>query len=375
MAAACGTDIRAAMDKNDRLQGFEALARRAEGNATALAGLSLLYSSDGWKARAAEIASQVLTLPDGDVGARTIARHVITTDVPQWHFVIVTDLARNLAYDAALRRAVTPESRVLEIGTGSGLLAMMAARAGAAHVYTCEMEPAVAMTAREIIARNGFADRITVLDRHSKDVTADEIGGPVDILVSEIVSNEMLGEGVLPAMEDAIARLVRPGGAIIPARGTIRVALAHLADLPASMGDVSGFDLSPFDRLREPNFRIPTNRRGLSLCSDAVDLFAFDFASPGPWTGARGQAAVAATGDRANGLVQWITLDMDGVTAYENRPSPEAEPSAWAAVFHAFETMLDPSAGQDISILGQHDMANVRLWIDPPPPAETARAR
>ncbi|MGB3848210.1 MAG: 50S ribosomal protein L11 methyltransferase [Sphingopyxis sp.] len=363
------------MDKNDRLQGFEALARRAEGNATALAGLSLLYSSDGWKARAAEIASQVLTLPDGDVGARTIARHVITTDVPQWHFVIVTDLARNLAYDAALRRAVTPESRVLEIGTGSGLLAMMAARAGAAHVYTCEMEPAVAMTAREIIARNGFADRITVLDRHSKDVTADELGGPVDILVSEIVSNEMLGEGVLPAMEDAIARLVRPGGAIIPARGTIRVALAHLADLPASMGDVSGFDLSPFDRLREPNFRIPTNRRGLSLCSDAVDLFAFDFASPGPWSGARGQAAVAATGARANGLVQWITLDMDGVTAYENRPSPEAEPSAWAAVFHAFETMLDPSAGQDISILGQHDMANVRLWIDPPPPAETARAR
>jgi len=67
---------------------------------------------------------------------------------------------------------------VLEIGTGSGFMAACLSRLAAAHVYTCEMEPAVAMTAREIIARNGFADRITVLDRHSKDVTADELGGP-----------------------------------------------------------------------------------------------------------------------------------------------------------------------------------------------------
>ena len=42
------------------------------------------------------------------------------------------------AYDAALRRAIRPGCRVLEIGTGSGLLAMMAARAGAAQVVTCE---------------------------------------------------------------------------------------------------------------------------------------------------------------------------------------------------------------------------------------------
>lgn len=363
------------MNKDDRLHGFEALVRQANGNAPALAALSLLFSSDGWKSRAGEIAAQVLALPDGDVAARTIARHVITTDVPQWHFVIVADLARNLAYDQALQRAVTPGSRVLEIGTGSGLLAMMAARAGAAHVYTCEMEPAVAMTAREIVARNGFAHRITVIDKHSKDVDVGELDGPVDILVSEIVSNEMLGEGVLPAMEDAIARLVKPGGIIIPAQGTIRVALAHLADFPRTIGTVSGFNLSAFDDLREPNFRIPTNRRGLTLASDAVDLFAFDFTSTAPWSGDRAQATLRATGQPANGLVQWITLDMDGVTAYENRPSTEAPPSAWAAVFHAFETMLDPQDGQDIPVLGQHDMANVRLWIDPPMPAETAPAR
>lgn len=354
------------MNKDDRLRGFEALAGHAAGNPEALASLSLLFSSDGWKARAAEIASQVLALPGGSVEARTIARHVITNEVPAWHFVIVTDLARNLAYDEALQRAVKPESRVLEIGTGSGLLAMMAARAGAAHVYTCEMEPAVAIAAREVIARNGFADRITVIGKHSKEIDPAELGGPVDILVSEIVGNEMLGEGVLPAMEDAIARLVKPGGAIIPARGTIRIALAHLPGARKSMGMVSGFDLSPFDDLREANFRIPTNSPRLALRSEAADLFAFDFTRTEPWSGERAEVLLRATGEEANGLVQWITLDMDGVSRYENRPSPDSESSAWAAVFHAFETALVPQPDQPVRALGQHDMANVRLWADLP---------
>jgi len=354
------------MDRDDRLRGFEALAGKAAGNPDALAALSLLFSSDGWKSRAAEVAAQALALPDGGVEARTIARHVITTDVPSWHFVIVTDLARNQAYDEALQRAVKPGSRVLEIGTGSGLLAMMAARAGAEHVYTCEMEPAVAIAAREVIARNGLSDRITVIGKHSKDVDPAELGGPVDILVSEIVSNEMLGEGVLPAMEDAIARLVKPGGAIIPARGTIRIALAHLPASRRSMGMVSGFDLSPFDGLQEPNFRISTNTPRLKLCSEAADLFAFDFTRTEPWSSDRAEAALRASGERANGIVQWITLDMDGVSHYENRPSPDSESSAWAAVFHTFERELELQPGQPVRALGQHDMANVRIWADLP---------
>lgn len=62
---------------------------------------------------------------------------------------------RELAIEAAV-----PGKVVLDIGTGSGLLAMMAARAGAARVIACEMNAAVAETARRIIAANGLADRM-----------------------------------------------------------------------------------------------------------------------------------------------------------------------------------------------------------------------
>jgi type III protein arginine methyltransferase len=82
--------------------------------------------------------------------------------IPVFHRGMLRDKARNLAYRQAIEATVAGK-RVLDIGTGSGLLAMMAAKAGAAHVYACESQPLLAATAREIVAANGFSDRITVL--------------------------------------------------------------------------------------------------------------------------------------------------------------------------------------------------------------------
>jgi type II protein arginine methyltransferase len=95
--------------------------------------------------------------------------------VPKWHFNIVRDDARNAAYEAAIVRAVRPDARILDIGAGTGLLAMMAARAGAKDVITCEMNPAVADAAADIVARNGHADRVRVVPKRSTelDVAAD----------------------------------------------------------------------------------------------------------------------------------------------------------------------------------------------------------
>src|SRR3546814_3282655 len=74
--------------------------------------------------------------------------------VERWHFPMVSDGPRNALYEQALRAAIDTDSVVLDIGAGSGLLSMMAARAGARHVIASESNPAMAELPREIIADN-----------------------------------------------------------------------------------------------------------------------------------------------------------------------------------------------------------------------------
>src|SRR5262249_7167513 len=82
--------------------------------------------------------------------------------IPAWHFTMLHDRRRNDVYESAIARAVRAK-RVLEIGTGTGLLSMLAARSGAKSVVTCEAVDVIAERAREIIAANGFADRVTIV--------------------------------------------------------------------------------------------------------------------------------------------------------------------------------------------------------------------
>src|ERR1035438_7368739 len=108
--------------------------------------------------------------------------------IPRWHFAMLNDLERNNVYLTALERQVSPGSLVLDIGSGTGLLAMIAARANAGSVITCEANPVLAQMARSIIDQNGLSDRITVIPKRSTDLQIGvDLPRRADLIVSEIV--------------------------------------------------------------------------------------------------------------------------------------------------------------------------------------------
>lgn len=349
----------------NRTQGLETLLVQVEGKPAAMVALARLMGKHGDRAVALDLSVRALDLAPDDGEVRAIAAEVMSADVPRWHFDIVRDDLRNETYAAALRRAIFPGCKVLEIGTGTGLLAMMAARAGAAEVVTCESDHAIAMAAREIIDRNGYASRVRVVTKHSTELdVVRDLGGPADILVSEIVSNDLLGEGTLPVLEHATRNLLKPGAKVIPARGRVRVALAHDDEWEdARMGQVVGFDLSPFNRLAAPYREIHVGASRLMLRSDAADLFSFDFASGGPFPESNAATTLAAHGRRVTGIAQWIALDMDNEGHYENRPQPGSH-SSWSSVFYPFDRPLETTPGQPVTICGRHDRGALRLWVD-----------
>jgi hypothetical protein len=339
-----------------------ALQPGVRGHPAAMLGLARMLQQDGQQQEALAMCRAALALAPDDAQLAAKVRSFINSTVPQWHFNLVRDDARNAAYETALRRAVTPTSRVLEIGTGSGLLAMMAARAGAAAVVTCEVVPAIAEKAAEIVAHNGYANRVRVLAKHSDRLDAEgDMGGRADILVSEIVANNFLGEGVLPAHERAVRDLLKPGGRVIPARGKVRVALAHDSGETRRLTHIAGFDLSGFNVLARPIRRIIIGGERLTLRSDPADLFVFDLASPQYCAPSQTSVTCRSAGGEVNGIAQWIVLELDEVTHYENRPGV-AMKSAWAVVFHAFQHSIQTVPGQQLRRCGAHDRNNLTLW-------------
>ena len=143
-----------------------------------------------------------------------IKSHSGRFDAAQVHIRMLNDIERTKRYQQAIFNTVTATDIVLDIGTGTGVLATMAAKAGAKHVYAVEQSN-LAGLAKEVFANNGFANKITLIEGKSTDI---ELPGKADILVSEIVGNDPLQENILPTTSDALSRLLKPGARLIPAR-------------------------------------------------------------------------------------------------------------------------------------------------------------
>jgi tetratricopeptide (TPR) repeat protein len=97
-----------------------ALMPQAEGNPAAMIQIARMMRKDGQHEQALAQCRKALALAPRDAELAAQANRLLSEDVPAWHFAIVRDELRNAAYDAALRRAIRPGARVLEIGTGTG---------------------------------------------------------------------------------------------------------------------------------------------------------------------------------------------------------------------------------------------------------------
>jgi len=132
--------------------------------------------------------------------------------MPKAHVKMIDDRARTDGYIEALCELVRPGSIVVDIGTGTGILAAAAARAGARHVYAIETGRS-AETATRLFEGNGLADRITLIRGWSTSIDLPE---PADVVVSETIGREPLEQRILELLLDARERMLKPGGHLIP---------------------------------------------------------------------------------------------------------------------------------------------------------------
>lgn len=237
---------------------------------------------------------------------------------------MIQDRRRMDAYAAALRAAIVPGATVVDIGTGTGIMAFLACAYGAATVYA--IEPAdVIETARAVARANALDARIRFVQKPSTAVTIPE---RADVVVSDLRGVLPLFQHHLPSIVDARRRLLKPSGALIPRRDVIRVAVAGAARLyerhvtPWERNDY-GLDMRVVSRLETNTWR-QCRARPEDIVLGPQDLGAIDYATV-ETAGVTGAVewTTPATAE-AHGLLAWFDADLGGGAGFSNAPgAPE----------------------------------------------------
>jgi predicted nicotinamide N-methyase len=343
----------------ERAEALRALTHALEirpDNASTLRNLGAFYLGGGQPKEALAPLRQALKIDPSSLKARINLEIALRQVVPAWHFSMMNDVPRSSRYDEAIRR-LAPGRSILDIGTGAGLLAMMAARAGASRVTSCEAVPWISAKAKDVVAANGFAERIRIIAKRSTDLqVGPDLPERAEVLVTETFGTMVLNENVIPTVEDALARLMREDAIVVPKAARARAYLAGGAMLERHffVGEVAGFKIGMFNEFSPLQLCLDLTYVPHDVLSDDFDVFRFDLRRPPSQPEDRVIDVVATNSGKCLGVVQWLRLELVDDLIYENRP-PSAPLDGWYQMLHRFAEPVQLAAGDKVRLLAQHN--------------------
>ena len=133
-----------------------------------------------------------------------------------YHYEMVSDLKRVTPFKLALQ-ATCKGKRVFESGIGSGVMSILAAKAGAKKVYATEIDSEIADFAQENINKNHFQDIIKIIRKDTRNVSIEDIDGQkVDVAIAENLSTWEINEPEIAVFNYINENLLKTDGVRIP---------------------------------------------------------------------------------------------------------------------------------------------------------------
>jgi Arginine methyltransferase oligomerization subdomain/Ribosomal protein L11 methyltransferase (PrmA) len=275
----------------------------------------------------------------------------------EYHRTLIADHVRNGVIYEALKAVIEPgRSAVADIGAGTGLLGLMAARLGAREVFLYEAAE-VAGVAEEVVAASGFANCF-VIPCHSTEMVDPP---QVDVIISETLGNYAFEEDIISTVNDARNRFLKPGGRILPrevVQYTVPVVSPRIdAELRvwSKTSEIYGLDLSLPEKMSLNNVYV----RRLAVC----ELLS---GATREWDRANLEAAVdpsrsgvadweipsAAT---VHGFAVWWKADFG--EGLELSTGPDAPETHWEQLYFPLEDALHLEPGMRLHLAIQSHSA------------------
>jgi protein arginine N-methyltransferase 1 len=243
-------------------------------------------------------------------------RHILAV-----HRGLLQDTVRTGAYAEAIARTVKPDDVVLDLGSGSGVLALLACRAGARRVYAIEqghMADVAVMLARA----NDCGDRVELFHQRSYDV---ELPERATVLITETLGNIAFDEEILKSVIDARKRLLAPDARLIPARvalagAPVEVAADYEREVASWSRPLYGFDFSLARTFAANQVRV-IDLAESALLAPATQLLEVDLATVESPAVAGGARFTIAHDGLMHGFGAWFVATIaDGILLTNGPP-------------------------------------------------------
>nr|VFK34448.1 MAG: type II protein arginine methyltransferase [Candidatus Kentron sp. MB]VFK76759.1 MAG: type II protein arginine methyltransferase [Candidatus Kentron sp. MB] len=245
--------------------------------------------------------------------------------IARWHFPMLNNPFRAGLFEQALEKVDVKDKVVLDIGSGTGLLAMMAARQGARSVVSCELNGVLANLAEQIVAKNGYRNTVTIVNAVSTDPKVLEtLPEPADVIVTEIVDQGLVGENIINTLKHARQELLKPNGTIIPWKGRLYGQCVESSVMHGlnHVNETTGFDVSLFNKFSiRGHFPVGSEIWPHTYLSDPFLIYDFDFMSYDLAAKKNEMQITTTNSGTLHGVIIWFELELADGIIWSNAPA------------------------------------------------------
>jgi type II protein arginine methyltransferase len=272
---------------------------------------------------------------------------------------MLQDAVRNRAYERAIDTAVKalPEAAVFDIGSGCGLLSMMAAASGASLVTGCEVNPHIARVAQKIVLENGLAERVRILNKDCRNaVLGQDLPERANLAVFEMFDCSLIGEGILHFLAHAREHLLAADARYIPMSGCLRA-----IGIECRLEHLLGFDvnlLNPY-RFSSSFLNVDAGQLQWRALTDPFEVFSFDFSKATAQAESKPLRIPVTAEGTIGAILFWFDVQVEEGCVLSNAPTANStlhwkQGLQWLPEVHV-------GTGMQLPLVASHDGSSLRF--------------